>query len=73
MQIQSLQNQIDELRLKPKKHASTGYEIFENKNFNQMKAKYMHQSTQEIKDLILSKWNYQLNQDERNDFDAQAK
>jgi len=61
MQIEMLQSQIDEIRARPaKKHAFSGYEIFENKNFNEMKVKLMHQTTQEIKDLIYSKWQFQL-------------
>lgn len=57
MQIKFFQNQIDELKTKkqPKKPLSA-YEIFENKNFNIMKAKWPHQNAHELNELINSKW-----------------
>lgn len=55
----------------PKKPLS-GYQIFENKNFNDVKQRMPHLSKREISEHLRAKWNHKLTQVERSEFELLA-
>ena len=72
--INEIQLQIDDLKSKRQvKKVLSAFDIFENKHFNSFKGKYPHNSSEELRELIVSKWENQLTQDERDEYTAQSK
>ena len=54
------------------KNPLTAYQIFENKNFNEVKQKWPHMTKREITDQISRMWNQKLKQAEREEFEGLA-
>lgn len=68
-QIQTLQRELEDLQAKKPKKPISAKDIFKNKNFNAFKAKFPHQSAQELQELIQSKWDNMLTDEERKQFE----
>ena len=68
--IITLEKQIAECVLP--KNPLTAYQIFENKNFNEVKQKWPHMTKREITDQISRMWNQKLKQAEREEFEGLA-
>lgn len=53
----------------PRKYVTTAFEIFENKNFNEVKQRMPHLSKKEISEHLRAKWNLKLTATERGEFE----
>lgn len=54
------------------KRSVTGFQIFKNKNFNQIREENPHQETDLIVSYLQSMWNNQLTHEQREEFNQQA-
>ena len=52
----------------PKKATKTAFEIFENKNFNEVKQRLPHLSKREITTNLRAKWDLKLTEEEKKEF-----
>ena len=50
----------------------TAHQIFENKNFNDVKQRMPHLSKREIADHLRAKWSHKLTSTERSEFEKLA-
>jgi len=74
LKINDLQLQIEELKQQQStRKVPTAFELFENKHFNSFKSKFEHLSNEDIKELLVSKWENEIEEAEREDFNGQAK
>jgi len=68
--IAEIESEISQCKM-PKK-CLTAFQIFENKNFNDVKQRMPHLSKREISDHLTAKWNHKLTQAERREFEQLA-
>lgn len=74
MRINELQLQIEELKNHQMvKKVPTAFELFENKHFNSLKTRFEHLSNEDIKELLVSKWENEITDEKREEFESLAK
>jgi len=71
--ISELENQIKSGCILPvKKQILTAYQLFENKQFNEVKQRMPHLSKREIAEHLNVKWSHKLSKEERAEFEKLA-